>query len=623
MRSAEERVRTGGAEKAGCRGRRARDHTGARMTDRTSRGSQPSAARTRRRASLAAGSAAAALLAACANPLGPIGADYGRRAPAERLRQVERFETERYRAPEPAAGGERDAVGGVRRRFEGMASVEMSLEEVRAATLSGNLDLRVALIEPVRASERLREEEARFEAVFRPRVGYRENDSPTLDVTASNQQDSGFIGGAVDIPLRTGGRVSVDLAATRSETNNPFFTLNTAYTSDLTLSISQPLLRGAGRRAGTYSIRVASYQDQITQARTKLEVIRQLAAADRAYWLLDATRRSLDVAQQQYELAVDQLARARRRVEAGDLPEIEVVRAEAGVAERLEAIIRAENAVLNQQRALKRLINQPGLDLHSPTMIVPSTPPDPVRFVFNGPELADGAVARRMEMLELELQIALDASSIEFAKNQALPAVALDYRYNIGGLGATFADANDQLRSNNFESWSVALAGEIPLGNEGARARVQQAILSRLQRLATREAREQAIRLEVLNAADNVDAGWQRILAARQAALAAGRAFRAEQRQFDVGASTSTDVLDAAARLAEAQRSEIVALLDYQVSLVDLAYATGTLLGAARLDWSPVDPRGGPDEDPTPPAFPITPRGVDADAGPVGASRNP
>ncbi len=593
------------------------------MTDRTSRGSQPSAARTRRRASLAAGSAAAALLAACANPLGPIGADYGRRAPAERLRQVERFETERYRAPEPAAGGERDAVGGVRRRFEGMASVEMSLEEVRAATLSGNLDLRVALIEPVRASERLREEEARFEAVFRPRVGYRENDSPTLDVTASNQQDSGFIGGAVDIPLRTGGRVSVDLAATRSETNNPFFTLNTAYTSDLTLSISQPLLRGAGRRAGTYSIRVASYQDQITQARTKLEVIRQLAAADRAYWLLDATRRSLDVAQQQYELAVDQLARARRRVEAGDLPEIEVVRAEAGVAERLEAIIRAENAVLNQQRALKRLINQPGLDLHSPTMIVPSTPPDPVRFVFNGPELADGAVARRMEMLELELQIALDASSIEFAKNQALPAVALDYRYNIGGLGATFADANDQLRSNNFESWSVALAGEIPLGNEGARARVQQAILSRLQRLATREAREQAIRLEVLNAADNVDAGWQRILAARQAALAAGRAFRAEQRQFDVGASTSTDVLDAAARLAEAQRSEIVALLDYQVSLVDLAYATGTLLGAARLDWSPVDPRGGPDEDPTPPAFPITPRGVDADAGPVGASRNP
>ncbi|MBX3402838.1 MAG: TolC family protein [Phycisphaeraceae bacterium] len=576
------------------------------------------------RAAVPASIVAAALLGACANPLGSIDSDYGRKAPAERLRQLERFESERYRAPEtPAAEGAPDAVSAVRRRFEGLERVELTLEEVRAATLARNLDLRIALIEPVRASERLREEEARFEAVFRPRIGYRETDSPTLDVTASNQQDSGFIGGAVDIPLRTGGRVSVDLAATRSETNNPFFTLNTAYTSDLTLSLSHPLLRGAGRRVNTYSIRVASYQDQITQARTKLEVVRQLAAADRAYWLLDAVRRSLDVAQQQYELAVDQLARARRRVDAGDLPEIEVVRAEAGVAERLEAIIRAENAVLNQQRALKRLINQQGLELHTPTMIVPTSQPDPVRYEFDGPELADGAVARRMEMLELELQIALDSSGIEFAKNQALPAVALDYRYNIGGLGATFSDANDQLRGNDFESWSVSLSGEVPLGNEGAKARVQQAILSRLQRLATREAREQAIRLEVLNAADNVDAGWQRIMAARQNALAAGRAFRAEQRQFDVGASTSTDVLSAAARLADAQRSEIVALLDYQVSLVDLAYATGTLLGAAKLEWAPLDPRGGPDEDPTPPAFPFTPRGVDAGVAPVGAAGNP
>lgn len=564
------------------------------------------------------------MLGACANPLGSISSDYGRRAPTERLRQLERFESERYRAPEPpAAASAPDAASAVRRRFEGLERVELTLEEVRAATLARNLDLRIALIEPVRASERLREEEARFEAVFRPRIGYRETDSPTLDVTASNQQDSGFIGGAVDIPLRTGGRVSVDLAATRSETNNPFFTLNTAYTSDLTLSLSHPLLRGAGRRVNTYSIRVASYQDQITQARTKLEVIRQLAAADRAYWLLDAVRRSLDVAQQQYELAVDQLARARRRVDAGDLPEIEVVRAEAGVAERLEAIIRAENAVLNQQRALKRLINQQGLELHTPTMIVPSSQPDPVRYEFNSPELADGAVARRMEMLELELQIALDSSSIEFAKNQALPAVALDYRYNIGGLGATFSDANDQLRGHDFESWSVSLSGEVPLGNEGAKARVQQAILSRLQRLATREAREQAIRLEVLNAADSVDAGWQRIMAARQNALAAGRAFRAEQRQFDVGASTSTDVLSAAARLADAQRSEIVALLDYQVSLVDLAYATGTLLGAAKLDWAPLDPRSGPDEDPTPLPLPFTPRGVDAGLGPVGADGKP
>lgn len=564
-----------------------------------------------------AGGAAAGLLGACSNPLGSMDTDYGRKASPERLRAIERFNAESAAVP-PAPADEKSLVTATRKRFEGLERISLSLEQVRASALANNLDLRIALIDPVISAQRIGEEEAKFEAVFRPRAGYRENDDPTFDVTASNQQDSVFAGAGVDIPLRSGGRVSVDLFESRSETNNPFYTLNTAYNADFTVSVSQPLLRGAGRRASTYSIRVAAYQDQITQARTKLEVIRQLAAADRAYWLLDAARRALDVAQQQYELATEQLGRAQRRAGAGDIAEIEVIRAEAGLAERLEAIIVAENAVLQQQRTVKRIINQPGLEIQTATMIVPATAPDPVRYAFAAENLADQAVASRMEMLELELQLAQDLSTIEFAKNQALPSFVLDYQYGIGGLGGTFRDANSQLLENDFESWSVGFSGEIPLGNEAAKSRVNQAILGRLQRLATRDARELAIRQEVLAAVDSVEAAWQRIMASRQSAIAAGRALAAEQRQFDVGDRTSTDVLNAATQLADAQRSEIRALADYQISLVDLAFATGTLLGASRLDWTPLDPRGGPDDDPTPAPFPILPEGVDAGLPAVG-----
>src|SRR5690606_22917061 len=137
--------------------------------------------------------------------------------------------------------------------------------------------------------------------------------------------------------------------------------------------------------------------------------------------------------------------------------------------------------------------------------------------------LTEQAVANRMEMLELELQLAADFSTIEFNKNQALPLFSLDYRYSIDGLGPTHAESISTLRGNDCESWSLGLSGEIPIGNEAARARVQQAILQRLQRLSTRDARRQAIIQEVLNAIDNIEAGWQRILAARQAAITAGR----------------------------------------------------------------------------------------------------
>jgi outer membrane protein TolC len=129
----------------------------------------------------------------------------------------------------------------------------------------------------------------------------------------------------------------------------------------------------------------------------------------------------------------------------------------------------------------------------------------------------------------------------------------------------------------------------VPIGNEAARSRVHRAILTRLQRLATREQRRLAILQEVYDALDRMDQDWQRILAARQAAILAGRTYEGEQRQFDVGLRTSTDVLDAAARLADAQSQEVRALADYQIAQVDLAFATGTLLGHDRVHWEPID----------------------------------
>lgn len=529
----------------------------------------------------------------CSNPLGPAASDYGKRAPIERLRAIERLELEKFaqRVPTPAQAPT-ETPARPPNRFEGVESTDLSIADIRKSTVEHNLDLRVALVDPVIAGEALREEEAKFEAVFRPAFQYREDDSPTLDVTASNQRDSYLFGAGVDIPLRSGGRVSVDMTEFAQETDNPFVTLNTSYSPDITFSISQPLLRNAGRTANTHSIRIAAYQEQITQARTKLEVIRQLAAADKAYWGLYAARRALDVTQQQYDLAVEQLEKARRLVNQGAAAEVEVIRAQAGVAERLESIIVAENAVLQRQRDVKRLMNMPGLDIDTKVAIKTVTEPSPKPYELDGSRLAEVGVNNRMEMLELELQLASDLSTIDFARNQALPLITLDYQYSIQGLGATLQSAHGVLWRNNFEGWFLGISGQVPIGNEAAKARVQQAILTRLQRLSTQDARRLAIRQEVLDSVDNVQSAWQRILAARQSSIAAGRTLEAERRQFDLGARTSTDVLDAATRLAEGQLDEIRALSDYEIALVDLSFATGTLLGAARVDWSPLDPRG-------------------------------
>ena len=526
------------------------------------------------------------LWAGCESDYGrPAGEEYYEiKIPPEKLRQIETLDLAK------AEKSDRPDVNEVEAPPE---ELELTLEQCRALAMENNLDLKVQLISPAIAAERVSEEEARFEAAFFSNINYSKTDMPGvsyLDDITGSQRDYASTDLGVQVPLRTGGTVTFNLADRRTKTNAELINFNPYYGSGLSASISQPLLRNAGNRTNTYAIRIAKYERQITDARTKLEVIRVIAALDRVYWRLYAARKEFDVRKKQYELAEIQLGQARRFVNSGERAQIEVIRAEAGVAQQLEAIIVAENSLSDRERDLKRILDKTGLEMQTPTVLIPATEPDPIRYEFTKQRLVGTAIENRMEMLELELQIAEDISTIDYTRNQALPLVTLDYTYNISGLGATRDDSFDLLRDKRFEDHRFGLQLLIPLGNEVAKSRLRQAFYRRRQRLATRNSRRALIEIEVLNAVDQLEANWQRILASRQNAILAGRLFEAEKRQFELGLRTSTDVLDAQTKFANAQSAEILALAEYQIALVDLGYATGTLLGAAKVHWEPIVP---------------------------------
>ncbi|MCX5652129.1 MAG: TolC family protein [Planctomycetota bacterium] len=463
-------------------------------------------------------------------------------------------------------------------------AVSLSLADVRSAVLANNLDLRTALVDPAIARANLSAEEAKFENVFFASYD-RSNNSVFADLATGQPAETEAFDAGLRIPLATGGDINLSSPLSRTGDGFNFGTPGEDWLAALDFSMSQPLLRGAGVDANTHSIRVAGWQGQIVDARTKLESIRVLSNAEKAYWNVYSAYRELGVRRSQYEVAVRQLERAKRLVAAGDAPEIEVVRAESGIGRTLEQIIVADSNLRIRQRSLKRLMNREDLPVSQATPLKPASDPNPVSLTLEGNSLAEEAVANRMEMLELELQLAIDQSEIGFRRNAALPLFVLDYGYNLQGTGTDFQDAYASL--GNADSFEVGLRAEIPLGNEAAESRVNAAILQRVQRLGTREARRQAIRTEVFDALDAITQSWQRILAARLESVLAARTLAAEERQFDVGERTSTDVLQASANLADAQSREVAALASYQIALVDLAFATGNSLGAARIRWEP------------------------------------
>lgn len=468
--------------------------------------------------------------------------------------------------------------------FAGAERMDVSIEEARAWTLENNLDLKVSMIDPQIAATAVSEQEARFESLFSGRASVSNADPGQAEVFRDQFVRPWDVDFGVDVPMRTGGTLRVAMPLSRRETF-PGFSDADAYATDIDFGITQPLLRNAGRRANTHFIRLATLDNQIAEASTKLSVIRQIADADRAYWLLyDATERLL-VRQRQFERARDQLREAEARARGGVGPQIDVTRARAGVTRRLDAIFRAELQVKDAQRTLKRIMNLRGVDVDSNVLLVLVSEPELRRYEPDAGALVEAALDERMELLELELALAKDRSAIAYAENQKLPLVTLDYIYRIHGAGPSFGDSLESGGEWDGWGWRLGFNVAVPLGNEAAEARLERAMLSRLQRLSTRSAREQAVKQEVLNALDNLHVSWQRIIAAAQNRAMEAANYRAEQGQYRLGLRTSTDVLIAEDALAESLISEINAIVDYQIAQIDLAFATGMLQGASKVSW--------------------------------------
>jgi len=504
-----------------------------------------------------------------------------------RLRQIEPLDLSAVSSP--GQGAESEPPG----------ELTLTLPRCRALALENNLDLKVELISPTIARQSVHE----AEGVLEPSLfagAYYSRDETASGGGATRYRTSLWSGDVgVEFPLRTGGSITLDLPVSRSETEGDM-DVDAAYTTDVGVSLSQPLLRGAGVRANTHAIRIAHYQSQIVEARTRLEVTRVIAAVDRVYWRLYAARRELEVRKNEYDLAAAQLERSRRMAEAGMAPEVEIIRAEAGVAERLEAIIVADNAIRRRERELKRVINTDGLPVQGDTVLVPATPPDPSRHQLDLARVTEAALQNRMELLELELQLARDASTIQFERSGALPFLAVDYTYSVNGLGPSEHDALDLLFDRRVEDHRVGFELVVPLGNRAAEARVRRALYVKAQTLATRQRRTLQIRQEVANALDELESNWQRIAAGRTRVRSAARNLEAEERQFGEGLRTSTEVLEAQTRLADAQSALVRAEAEYEIAKVDLAFASGMLLGEAAVSWEPIVPRTGVDA-PLPP----------------------
>jgi outer membrane protein TolC len=130
----------------------------------------------------------------------------------------------------------------------------------------------------------------------------------------------------------------------------------------------------------------------------------------------------------------------------------------------------------------------------------------------------------------------------------------------------------------NNDEWSLGVVVKIPLGNREAKGKLTIAQLEARQGLLILKKLEQEILIEIDNAIRSAETNMQRIKAAKVSKRLAAESLQAEEIKLKEGLSTSHDVLQFQDDLVEARSREIIAVIDYNKSLVELSRVKGTLL---------------------------------------------
>lgn len=413
--------------------------------------------------------------------------------------------------------------------------------------------------------------------------------------------------------LETGGNISATLRATRTLTEQPinFFDANAgstqlaSYAVVPTLSITQPLLKGAGLRVNRADInraRIAVSQSEAARQLTAESMVRDIISA---YWSLLFAHRDLENKRRSVELAKRQLERTQALVSAGRLSPVDAKAVEQALAARESDVINAENTLLGASLDLRTLMGETLADQDT-LGVLPMT--DPVvrpRPVDIKAEL-DGALASNPQIRQLQLGIESRRIDELVAANQRLPQLDLSGSFTPQGRSvdstpnATTGDPGaqgswpeafrniftDDIKDGLLADWSVT--GSISLTwdvqNRSPKALHEAAILQIERAEVQLEQARQTVASGVIRAANGLRTAAKVMDVAEISLDLARENLEAEQARFDVGRSTNYDVLQRLDQVDQAAAQALSAQINYLKALVQLQSLNGEILPAYGID---------------------------------------
>jgi outer membrane protein TolC len=430
--------------------------------------------------------------------------------------------------------------------------------------------------------------------------------------------------------FHTGTGISVTFDNTRSSTNSPEEFFNPAVQPVLTASVQQQLLNGFGRLANTRYIIEAKNTRKVAELELEAQIINTVTATKNAYWELVYARENVKVQATAVATSQRLYGDNKKQVEIGTLAPIEIVRAESELATDQQNQIVAQTTQLQDETVLLNYITKDPLaaDLRG-VEIVPTTPITEVQSVSLPPieDAVHDALVHRPELQEYELNLKNSGIEVKVTKNALLPTVTLYGEYSGTGLAgntvnlgnvATYApsypivDANGtpiageflgqpatysssgitqtgfpsaihQAFDNKFPTYAAGINFSLPLRNRSAQADNARALLDERQL----EVQYRQVQNQIFQAVRNAQIALQQdiaqVAAADRAQILAQQTLEAEQKKYQLGASTTFIVIQDQRDLTAAQGNALRARINLAEAQINYDQSLGHTLDVSRI----------------------------------------
>jgi HAE1 family hydrophobic/amphiphilic exporter-1 len=433
-----------------------------------------------------------------------------------------------------------------------------------------------------------------------------------------------------------GGTYTLSFANSHVNTNNSFSLINPFYSSNLSLQINQPLLRNRSIDFNRHAIRVQKKRLEQSDSDFRARTIQIISEVQAAYWNLVFSLRNQQNQLDSLNLSRQNMQNIEAQIAAGAKAPLDRAQVQTDIATREANLFIATQTVSQSENTLKQLMLR---DPMAPEWSAQLTPTDTPAFDLSPVNLTaalDEAHKNRPELRRLDLQKDINTVDLQYYKNQTLPQVDIQSTVASTGLagqslglpagtqvplisGSATSSSSAFLLSQiqalrtqaglplavvpttaasgpptsliggygqdlrnllgfSTRNITVGVAISFPLHNKTAQANLAGARIQREQLGASYRSQDQAIEMDVRNAAQSVDTAQKRVVASRQARESAEQQLAGEQKLYEVGRSTTFLLLQRQNELTIARTNELQAQTDYNKALADLQRATAATL---------------------------------------------